>query len=112
MSATEVSGVPVQLAIQWRQDAHGVVLALRGEVDLATAPQVEQAIVDAVSQGFSQIVVDLAGVEFVDSVGLSMLIRAQRHAESNRGSLILRDLRPQTRRLLEVSGALGAFVVS
>jgi anti-sigma B factor antagonist len=99
------------LVIERVQDARTVVLVLRGEIDLASAPQLENAAIEAVTAtGPSRIVIDLAGVEFMDSTGLATLIKAQSQARSNNRSLILRHVPPQAQRVLEISGFAEAFV--
>jgi anti-sigma B factor antagonist len=98
-----------QLAIECHQDAQSVVLVLRGEIDLASAPQLEHALVDAVSRA-SRIVIDLAAVEFIDSIGVATLFHAQRHADANGHALILRQIPPRARQLFDLTGVAGAFV--
>ena len=99
-----------QLAIECNEDAHSIVLVLRGEVDLGSVTQLEHALVDAVSRERSRIVIDLAEVEFIDSMGLAALYHAQRHADENGHSLILRHAPRQARKLFELVGVAGAFV--
>jgi anti-sigma B factor antagonist len=82
---------------------------LRGEIDLASAPQLEHALFDAMSRA-SRIVIDLAAVEFIDSIGVATLVHGQRHANANGHSLMLRQIPPQARRLFELVGVAGAFV--
>ena len=102
-------GLAQQLAIESHQDAQSVVLVLRGELDLASVTQLEHALVDAVSRD-SRIVIDLARVKFIDSMGLATLIHAQRDADANGHSLRLRQVPAQARRLFELAGAAAAFV--
>lgn len=57
-----------------------VVLTLSGELDLMTAPRVEQAVRAALNATTRQVVIDLAAVTYVDSAGLGVLLRAKRLA--------------------------------
>ena len=98
-----------QLAIECHRDAQTALIVLTGEVDLASATQIEHALFDVISRA-SRIVIDLAAVEFIDSFGVATLIRAQRHAYANEHSLSLRQVPPQARRLFELVGLAGAFV--
>src|SRR3974390_2085954 len=50
------------------------VLSVKGEVDVYSAPRLREKLVDLVSQGHRQIVVDLEGVDFLDSTGLGVLV--------------------------------------
>jgi anti-sigma B factor antagonist len=59
-----------------------VVIAVGGEVDLLTAPQVEQAIFRALDQQPAVLVIDLLGVTFLASAGLAALMKAHEKAAS------------------------------
>jgi anti-sigma B factor antagonist len=76
-------------------------LSLSGEIDAHTAPKVAAAIE---ASPLDHVEVDMAGVEFVDSSGLRVLIEAHQSAEARGGSVTL--ARPSTAvvRLLEISG--------
>lgn len=67
-------------------DAHAtageIVVALRGELDLAGADVVREAISQAVDTTTGGVVVDLAELRFCDSVGLSTLIRGRHCADA------------------------------
>jgi anti-anti-sigma factor len=81
-------------------EREGVVrVVARGEVDLATAPLLDQALVAAEATDASEIVLDIEQVSFIDSSGLRMLLEA--HARSQRDSNRLRLTRGtrQARRL-------------
>jgi anti-anti-sigma factor len=80
-----------------------------GEIDLASAAKIERALGYATS-GASRIVIDLAAVDFIDSIGVAALLRAQRHAAANDCSLALRRPPPQARRLFELAGVADALV--
>ena len=98
-----------ELEIEHHQDAHETVLVLRGEIDLASAPRLQLALANTFAADPSRIVVDLAGVEFIDSTGLKCLIEARERA-ADRSSLVLRHVPAQPRRLLELTGLADVFV--
>jgi anti-sigma B factor antagonist len=81
-------------------------LAWSGEVDLVSAPVLADE-VDALALGPGhRVVVDLAGVDFMDSTGLHVLVRLHRRVEQVEGVLTVRDPSPQVRHLLELTGLL------
>ena len=87
------------LEVDELEDGSVCVLA-SGEVDLASAP----ALVDAVVAQDRPVVLDMAGVTFMDSTGIHALARMVDAA----GDLTIRsELQPQVRKVLEVSGMLG-----
>jgi anti-sigma B factor antagonist len=64
-----------------RQDADGfVTLALRGELDIASAPQVEDALAEVEASNPPLLVIDLRKLEFMDSTGLRTVVSADARA--------------------------------
>jgi anti-sigma B factor antagonist len=73
-------------------DDHTTVLAFEGELDLANAPRLKAALIDALSDGDREVVLDLSGVSFIDSTSLRVLIEAQhRWHESAAFAIACRD---------------------
>lgn len=59
-------------------------LTIGGELDLATSPQLATAVVDVLAEaGVTRVVLDLAGLGFCDSVGITTLITAQQRAHAS-----------------------------
>ena len=65
-----------QLSIDVRHEGDGVVLGLRGELDLASAPVLQRAIQSSEIAGATVVVFDLQQLEFIDSTGLRVLLSA------------------------------------
>lgn len=84
------------------------LLRLVGELDLRSAPHLRAAIVEVLGDrpavGEPQLVVDLQGLIYADSAGLSMLVAAHKRLASDGGELLLRSPGANVARLLEVSG--------
>ena len=70
-----------------RDEGGRTVVAATGEVDVYTAPVRDEALSAAVSGGATRVVVDLAAVEFLDSTGLSVLVKALKRVRDADGSL-------------------------
>jgi anti-sigma B factor antagonist len=89
-----------------------VVVHLEGELDLATAPALAEALNGLDASG-GPVVVDLTDVGFLDSSGLSTLLQArQRLADDGRGAeLRLVVTRPSILRVLDVTGLADVFAV-
>jgi anti-anti-sigma factor len=67
----------------------GVVVELAGELDLATAPMVEEAIADAEASRPSVLVLDLSELTFMDSTGLRIVLAADAAARREARRLVL-----------------------
>ena len=85
------------------------VLVLRGEIDLETAPEVRTALQRLRDSGARTIVLDAQEVEFLDSVGISVLIAARERLADDGGGLIVRAPSRQARRTLEIAGLSAMF---
>jgi stage II sporulation protein AA (anti-sigma F factor antagonist) len=91
---------------------HGWVrLCLRGDLDLNAATQFRQRLTDELDAG-DGVLLDIAGVDFIDSTGLGLIVAGLRHAEAVGARLeFAQPLPVQARRLLEMSGLLPRLVL-
>jgi anti-sigma B factor antagonist len=95
-----------RLKLECATDASAVVLRVEGEIDLETAPAFDAEIRRIIEAQPERVLIDLAGVEFIDSTGLSALIRADQGATAAGQQLSLRGGSSQVRRLFELTGLL------
>jgi anti-sigma B factor antagonist len=79
-------------------------VVLTGEVDPHTTPQLEEALNGLVEGGATAVRIDAAGLAFIDSSGLRVLVDAHRRLGAEPSVLVLADVSPTFRRLLEVTG--------
>ena len=86
------------------------VLALAGDLDPATAPLLEAALAEATAPGgVERVVLDLAGLAFLDSSGLRIFVTSREALAAQGATLALRSPSANTRRLLDVTG-LGEII--
>jgi anti-sigma B factor antagonist len=85
------------------------ILAVSGEVDVATVPRLREQLHGLVAQGSNRIIVDLDGVDFLDSTGLGVLVGALKRVRSNDGELSLVCTQPRIRKVFEVTGLTKVF---
>ncbi len=81
-----------------------MVLALSGELDVVTAPGLEQRLNEALSEPGARVTLDLSDLEFVDSAGVSILIKAKQDAESRGRTLVLARATEQVHRVFALVG--------
>ena len=86
-------------------------LAVRGEVDMATALPLEERLHAAIRESSGPFVLDLSGVEFLDSTGLRMLLRAHALLGDDDRALALICPHGPVRRVLELSGLSTVFAL-
>jgi anti-sigma B factor antagonist len=87
-----------------------VVLTLSGELDVATAPDLEQVLEEILAQSPRRLLLDLDELTFVDSAGVSVLIRAKKAAEANGCRVVLRRATAQLHRVFAVVGLANWLV--
>lgn len=87
------------------------VLAVRGEVDVYTAPRLRERLVELVAAGSRDVVVDLEGVEFLDSTGLGVLVGGLKRLRSHDGDLSLVCTQPRILKVFEITGLTKVFAI-
>ncbi len=80
------------------------LITVSGEVDLATSPELDIAIIAAIDSGTPSVVIDLTDVSFMDSSGLGVIVRALKRCREAENDL---DLVITNERVLKVFGITG-----
>ena len=92
----------MQIATTSESDRY--VITVSGEVDLATSPQLDRAVISAIDSGAASVVIDLTDVTFMDSSGLGVIVRALKRCREAENDL---DLVITNERVLKVFGITG-----
>jgi anti-sigma B factor antagonist len=90
-------------------DDHSVVIKVAGEIHATTAPEFSERLNDAIADGKTGVILDLTGVEFIDSTGLSVLLNGLRRVTRVRGSMVLACANPTVLRLFEITKLDSTF---
>jgi anti-sigma B factor antagonist len=99
-------------AVERRElDGRTSVIAVAGELDLTTAPQLKWTLVDALDEGCSCLVVDLSATTFMDSTALGVLVGVNRALDAG-ASLTIVCATASVLRIFELSGVDGVFAIS
>lgn len=85
------------------------VLNVRGEIHLTTAPEFSQRLTTAIESGKTSIVLDLSGVAFIDSTGLSVLLNGLRRVNQLNGRMALVCVNPTVLRLFQITRLDSTF---
>ncbi len=86
-----------------------MVIALGGELDLASAPELERELLDAEAGNPARVVIDLSDLGFMDSTGLQALLRTRERASAGSYELALRRGPHQVQRVFELTKTADAF---
>lgn len=96
-----VSHGPLMLRISREAGTH--VVCLYGELDMSTADVLDRELARVAEAEPERIVLDLSGLDFLDSSGLRSLLRAHTRAREDGGRLTLLRGRPEVQRVFEVT---------
>jgi anti-sigma B factor antagonist len=101
-----VTVVPFEVHSEELEGVH--VVSLRGELDMSTAPQLEQEL-ERVGSEDALVMLDLSGCDFIDSTGIALIVRAWQRIDRDaggegKGRLVVHCVNHQVRRLLKITG--------
>ena len=85
------------------------VIDVQGEIDIYTAPRLRELLIDLVSQGSYQLVVNLDKVGFLDSTGLGVLVGGLRRVRAHDGSLDLVCTQQRILKIFRITGLTEVF---
>jgi anti-anti-sigma factor len=85
------------------------VVAIRGELDLSTASDLEGPLEEAIASKDASVLIDLSDCEFIDSTGIALIVRAWQRLDraadgDGSGRVVISSDNDQVRRVLEITG--------
>lgn len=83
---------------------NAAMIDLEGEVDVYTAPQLKQQIINMLDNNILHVIVNLTNVEYLDSTALGVLIGGLKRLRERSGTLDLVCPNPRIRRIFEITG--------
>ena len=85
------------------------VIAVSGEIDVYTAPRLRETIVSLVEAGNYRLIVDMEGVEFLDSTGLGVLVGGLKRVRAHDGVIDLVCTQGRILRIFRITGLSRVF---
>jgi anti-sigma B factor antagonist len=93
----------VDLVVQVQDGDGWTVVRASGDLDLTTAPRLREQVVQVVTSGQPSVILDLEGVDFVDSTGLGVIVGLLKRTRSQGGDLRLVSTRRSLQKVLELT---------
>ena len=87
------------------------VISLTGEVDLYTAPEFKQKLLEVIGQGGKDVIVDFSDTTFIDSTTLGVLVGGVKRLRSNDGQLSLVCSDRNITKIFEITGLDRVFTI-
>jgi len=94
---------------QLGEDAY--VISLAGEVDLYTAPEFKQQLLEVIGQGGKNVIVDFTSTTFIDSTTLGVLVGGVKRLRTNEGQLSLVCSDRNITKIFEITGLDRVFAI-
>lgn len=100
-----------EFLIEQRSDGDVPVIAVTGEIDVASAPQLREGLQRVIATGKTTIVLDLLGVTFLDSTALGVLVGALKRCRESGGDLQVVVAEPRILKIFEITGLTSVFTI-
>src|ERR671932_2336220 len=101
----------MELGLDVRKVGSHSVVDVKGEIDVYTAPKLREKLIELVSDGSYDIVVNLEGVDFLDSTGLGVLVGALKRVKAHEGSLSLVCTQDKILKIFKITGLTKVFPI-
>jgi anti-sigma B factor antagonist len=101
----------VELTVDSRQEGSRTVVVVNGEIDVYTAPSLRERLNELVAAGHRDLVVDMQGVDFLDSTGLGVLVGGLKRVRSLDGSLQLVCGQEKILKVFRITGLTKVFPI-
>lgn len=93
-----------QCAVDVMESTGALRIRVSGEVDMASAPELLDTLLAAEAPRGGSLILDLAGVTFMDSAGINALVEAHRQQEANGVALTVVEVPPLIAKMLRITG--------
>lgn len=104
-------GPIMELALDVSKTGSLSVVDVKGEIDVYTAPKLREKLIELVSEGSYNVVVNLEGVDFLDSTGLGVLVGALKRVKAHDGTLALVCTQEKILKIFKITGLTKVFPI-
>ena len=101
----------MELEISTEQNGSACTIALAGEVDVYTAPQLKEELVALIQSGCTRLIVDMDRVTFIDSSGLGVLVSALRRVREKDGAVRVVCAHDSVLKIFRITGLDKVFPI-
>lgn len=101
----------MDLTLEVKKRGDFAVLDVSGEVDVFTAPKLREQLITLVEAGSKDIIVNLEGVEFLDSTGLGVLVAGLKRVKTADGTLSIVCTKEKVLKVFKITGLTKVFPI-
>ncbi|MEX2672067.1 MAG: STAS domain-containing protein [Phycisphaeraceae bacterium] len=91
--------------------ADGILVTLEGDIDLSRTPELRHALLEVAGEKPPRLVVDLTGVDYMDSSGVATLVEALQHQRRHAGKMVLFGLSAKVKSIFEIARLDMVFTI-
>jgi anti-sigma B factor antagonist len=99
----------MEFTVSTRSEGPFTVVEVGGEVDVYTAPRLREAVVSAIDNGNTRLVIDVDKVEFLDSTGVGVMVGALKKVRYAGGTLDIVYTQPRLLKIFDITGLDKVF---
>ena len=107
----ELGGENVDLSLETREVGSRTIVSVGGEIDVYTAPKLRDQIGELVTDGRHDLLIDLEGVDFLDSTGLGVLVGGLKKVRAQDGSMELICSQDRLLKIFRITGLAKVFTI-
>jgi anti-sigma B factor antagonist len=101
----------VTLSLTTRHEGDYTIIECVGELDIVTVPDLRELLAELIADGHYHLVVDLQGLDFIDSTGLGVLVGGHKRVHPHDGSLQLVRTKERILELFRITGLANIFPI-
>ena len=101
----------MDLSVSTREQDGRMIVEVGGEIDVYSAPTLRDQLNGLVAAGHHHLIVDMQGVEFLDSTGLGVLVGALKRVRAHEGSLLLVCTQERLLKIFRITGLAKVFPI-
>lgn len=81
-----------------------LILKFAGRLDAAASPMMERKIVDLIEKGHTKLIMNFAGVDYLSSAGMRLLLSVSKRLQDKTGKLVLAAVHPDVMEVIQMAG--------
>lgn len=94
----------MNLEVNTKREENKHIVQLSGEIDVYTAPRLKETLIPISKQKGIEIIIDLSGIDYIDSTGLGVFIGTLKEADNNGSKLKIIGAKERISRLFSITG--------
>ncbi len=100
-----------ELSVESNDNVKGVI-AIKGEIDIYSAPGFKESLYDAIGEGQQDIILDCTDLSYIDSMGLGILVGALKRIKEQNHNIVIKNPKSTVRKLFKITGLDKVFVIA